>query len=157
MSWDESVANPVTSFVAYFYRHLPIINPSMTPRGIQKASPFLFWTIITIVVQRAPRTCSRYRSVVVEAYKALLGKAILATPLTLPIIQGLLYICSWPLAVEYQARDHSWNLIGMAVNAAQYSGLHKSTHPPSLRSVGVFGDSPIRSTLWLACFYTSTW
>lgn len=141
----------------YFYQHLPIIDPSMTPGVIQRSSPFLFWTIVTIVIQRMPAPYSAHRPSLTEAYTDLLGKAILATPLTLSTIQGLLYISTWPIAVDYQARDPSWNLVGIAVNAALYSGLHKATHPHSLRSVGVYGESPVRTTLWLGCFYISTW
>ena len=128
------------------------------PKQLQESSPFLFWTIVMIVAQRTPDTYAGRDSGLLVAYKPLLEKAVLATPLTLSTIEALLYLCTWPLSVDYQARDQSWTLIAIALNAALYSGLHTPTHPQSLRSVGVFVDtsSQTRSSLWLASFYLST-
>ncbi|KAJ9154870.1 hypothetical protein NKR23_g2284 [Pleurostoma richardsiae] len=145
-----------STFAVSFYKHLPVVDPPITPRLLQKSSPFLFWTIVMIVVHRAPLAYPEVRSSALSnAYKPLLAKAVLATPLTLSTIQALLYLCTWPFSVDYQARDQSWTLVGIAVNAALYSGLHKPNHPQSLRSIGVFVDSRTRSSLWLACFYVS--
>ncbi|KAF7559026.1 hypothetical protein G7046_g5132 [Stylonectria norvegica] len=145
-----------STFVATFYGHLPIVELPITPRQLQQSSPFLFWTLVMIVVQRAPSVYPGRSQALEKAYTPLLAEAILATPLALPTIQALLFLSSWPLAVQYQARDASWTLAGIVVNSALYSGLHKPTNPQSLRCVGVFVDSPSRLHVWLASFYVST-
>ncbi len=151
------ILTPVYRFAVRFHNQLPILDPSTTVASVQKSNSFLFWTIVVIASQRLPSILGDRWQQLLGPYKDLLGRTVLSSPIALLTVQGLLYLCTWPVPVEYQARDQSWNLSGIATNAALYMGLHKPRHPPALRSIGVFGKSPMRSITWLACFYISTW
>ncbi|KAF2457086.1 hypothetical protein BDY21DRAFT_33914 [Lineolata rhizophorae] len=152
----DDVASIFETFSVLIYPHMPIIDPSMTVGSLQRSNPFLFWTIVVITIQRSPQMYTEHWPKLLEPYQTFLGKAVISSPITLLTLQAILYICAWPLPVEHQPRDPSWNLSGVAINAALHMGLHRPNHPPSLRAIGVYGDSPMRPITWLACFYVAT-
>lgn len=92
-----------------------------------------------------------------EPYMTRLRSDILRAPLPLHTIQGLLYLIMYPLPVERQPEDASWLYSGIAINAAQYMGLHHSKPLQSLRPIGVHPGSPqARASTWLGCFLLNT-
>ncbi|KAI9739307.1 MAG: hypothetical protein M1834_007520 [Cirrosporium novae-zelandiae] len=94
-------------------------------------------------------------SELITPYQELLSKFLIKSPLSLFSIQAILFICTWPLPVRYQACDPSWSYCGLAINAALQQGLdsdHNSTEASNLSP----RDLNIRTRTWLGCFFVST-
>lgn len=122
------------------------------------SSPFLFWTIIAVVLSHptTPEHLVQFNQIR-ESFLAQLGTEILRPPLPLQTIQALTYLIVWPFPAEQQIYDPSWLYCGTAVNAALYMGLQHSKPAGNLRSIGVPAGSPrARASTWLGCFLAST-
>ncbi|KAI0105406.1 fungal-specific transcription factor domain-containing protein [Hypoxylon sp. NC0597] len=157
----QSVLEIMKLFTKYFHPHLPILGP-ISLKAIHHSHPFLFWTIIVIVSFRSPLPSDdNLFARLHEPYMRMLRTEILRAPMPLSKIQALLFLCMWPLPVSHQHDDPSWLYCGIAVNAALYMSLHRSSPKagatPSLYSVGVMsGSAHERTNTWLGCFYVST-
>ncbi|KAI0886381.1 uncharacterized protein GGS22DRAFT_199665 [Annulohypoxylon maeteangense] len=157
----QSVVEMFKLFTTLFHPHLPILGP-ISLKNIHHSHSFLFWTIIIIVALRAPLpTDENLFNRLHDPYMVMLSTEILQAPMPLSKIQAILFLCVWPMPVLHQRDDPSWLYCGIAVNAALYMSLHRSTPKsgitPSLYSVGVISGSPReRTNTWLGCFYVST-
>ncbi|KAE9369861.1 hypothetical protein N431DRAFT_493580 [Stipitochalara longipes BDJ] len=138
-------------FQKHYYRHCPILHANRTTDSIFRSSPFLFWTIIIISSRFHPTLTQTYQTVVTP-YRNLLGK-VLAEPITtLESIHGIIMLCIWPLAVDRQPEDSSWNYCGLVTNAAIRMGLHKDgTESNSNRNPIPKTEATIRANTWMAC------
>lgn len=158
---SQSKLTDLASFTAYFLPNLPILGP-VSLKTIHHSHPFLFWTIIVVVSLRLPAGLDETLfDRLHEPYMRMLREEILRAPMPLSKIQALLILCMWPLPVPHQRDDPSWLYCGIAVNAALYMSLHRSSPRsgvvPSLHSVGpVGGSARERTNTWLGCFYVST-
>ncbi|KAI8960263.1 hypothetical protein F5Y11DRAFT_358644 [Daldinia sp. FL1419] len=158
---NQTVVEIFKYFTTYFHPHLPILGP-ISLKTIYHSHPFLFWTIIIVVVLRLPLVSDETLfDRLHEPYIRMLREEALRAPMPLSKIQALLIVCMWPLPVPHQRDDPSWLYCGIAVNAALYMSLHKSSPrsgiTPSLHSVGpVGGSARERTNTWLGCFYVST-
>ncbi|KAH8882147.1 hypothetical protein GQ53DRAFT_462617 [Thozetella sp. PMI_491] len=150
----RSSANLRSRFTTHFHPHLPVVG-SISINQVYQSSPFLFWTIIAVVVTRLttrfePGLDTRLQ----EPVRQMVSREALVSPLPLHKIHALLILCTWPLPAESQNQDPSWLYAGVAVNAARYMGLHRASAPPPLRSIGVVsGGLQSRTRTWLVCFY----
>ncbi|KAI2470708.1 fungal-specific transcription factor domain-containing protein [Annulohypoxylon bovei var. microspora] len=157
----QSIVEIFNLFTTVFHPHIPILGP-ISLKNIYHSHPFLFWTIIIIVALRSPLpTDEDLFTRLHEPYLRMLRTDILQAPTPLSKIQALLFLCVWPLPVMHQRDDPSWLYCGIAVNAALYMSLHRSSpksgNTPSLYSVGVIsGSTRERTNTWLGCFYVST-
>ncbi|KAI1372463.1 fungal-specific transcription factor domain-containing protein [Hypoxylon crocopeplum] len=157
----QSVIATFRLFSSHFHPHLPILGP-VSLKTIHHSHPFLFWTIMVIVAQRSPvPSDENLFSRLHEPYIQMLRVEALRAPMPLSKIQALLFLCMWPLPVSHQRDDPSWLYCGIAVNAAFYMSLHRSSPKagttPSLYSIGVIsGSAHERTNTWLGCFYVST-
>ncbi|KAI1102444.1 hypothetical protein F4804DRAFT_334287 [Jackrogersella minutella] len=157
----QSVIEMFKLFTTFFLPHLPILGP-ISLKTIHHSHPFLFWTIIAIVALRLPLPSDETLFTRLhEPYMRMLTAEVLRAPLPLSKIQALLFLCMWPLPVAHQQDDPSWLYCGIAVNAALYMSLHRSSPrsgtTPSLYSVGVMsGSAHERINTWIGCFYVST-
>lgn len=127
------------------YSYLPIVDPSLTYDEISKSVPFLFWTIIVITsryVQDDPSLEARLR----PPYQRYLGKVLRTAPMSIQSVQALLLLCTWPLAVEFQALDPSWNISAITIAASVRQGLGASRLPSN--------EWDLRT--WMACFSVNT-
>ncbi|OTA98993.1 hypothetical protein M426DRAFT_16849 [Hypoxylon sp. CI-4A] len=161
MVHKHSVLEIFKLFTTLYHPSLPILGP-VSLKTIHQSHPFLFWTIIVIVSQRSPAPSDEHLfSRLHDPYLHMLREEILKAPMPLSKIQALLFICTWPLPVMHQRDDPSWLYCGIAVNAALYMSLHRSSPKsgatPSLYSIGVLsGSARERTNTWLGCFYVST-
>jgi hypothetical protein len=88
----------------------------------------------------------------VTPYRQLLGKTLSEPILILECIQGLILLCLWPLAVDKQAEDASWNYCGLVTNAAARMGLQNDNAQRNAASSIEQGlESRIRAKTWMAC------
>ncbi|MBV36599.1 MAG: hypothetical protein CMP47_14275 [Rickettsiales bacterium] len=143
-------------FYASFHPHMPIIDTTIPVQTIKQSSPFLFWTIVFI----ASRFHTKYvakSNLLVESYSDLVNRTILKPPHSFHTIQGILYLCTWPLPVMRQPQDPSSMYSAIAVHSASYLGLPLAANPTSRTLAGL--ESNHRHTMaktWLGCFITST-
>ncbi|KAI1407540.1 fungal-specific transcription factor domain-containing protein [Hypoxylon sp. FL1857] len=157
----QSIIDIFKLFTKFFHKYLPILGP-ISLKAIHHSHPFLFWTIIVIVASHSPLPSDENLFARLhEPYMRMLRAEILRAPMPLSKIQALLFLCTWPLPVSHQHDDPSWLYCGIAVNAALYMSLHRSSPKagttPSLYSIGVMsGSAHERTNTWLGCFYVST-
>lgn len=157
----QSVIDIFKLFTSIYHPQLPILGP-ISLQTIYHSHPFLFWTIIIIVAFRSPVPSDEHLFTRLhDQYMQILRVEALQAPLPLSKIQALLLLCYWPLPVMHQRDDPSWLYCGIAVNAAQYMGIHRSSPKsgvtPSLYVVGVpSGSVHERMNTWLGCFLVST-
>lgn len=157
----RTVVEAFRLFTTYFHPHLPILGP-VSLKTIYHSQTFLFWTILIIIAQRSPVIPDENLFIRLhEPYVQMLRSEALRAPAPLSKIQALLFLCLWPLPVTNQREDPSWLYCGIAINAALYMSLHRSSPragaTPSFYSLGVIsGSTHERTNTWLGCFYVST-
>ncbi|KAF5712237.1 transcription factor [Fusarium globosum] len=144
-------------FAEYMRPRLPVVA-SLSAQAAYENQPFLFWTIVTIVLCRLPEPHSIPLFQLLRApYERLVQETVTDAPLPLYKVQALLLLCNWPLPTDKQWKEPSWLYCGVAIQAARYLSLDRQQTIPSLRVIGVTSGS-IRSRIntWLSCFSVST-
>ncbi|ODQ69037.1 hypothetical protein LIPSTDRAFT_76533 [Lipomyces starkeyi NRRL Y-11557] len=138
-------------FEQYYYRHCPIIQTNTSATTLYRSSPFLFWTIIVISSRFHPTLAQLYNALVTP-YRLLLGKTLAEPIANLECIQGLVLLCLWPLAVDRQSEDSSWNYCGLVTNAAVRMGLHReTTESRAASSLKLGSEAMAHAKTWMAC------
>ncbi|KAI1114105.1 hypothetical protein F5Y14DRAFT_191022 [Nemania sp. NC0429] len=143
-------------FASLFHHKFPILI-SININNIYNSSPLLFWTIIAIVSSHTTvPSAERLFDQIAGHFHDMVRAEVLQAPLPLQKIQALLLLCVWPMPVDKQHDDPSWLHSGIAVNAALYLGLHRSSPSHPTRRIGGFSGTPLESIVtWLGCFYVS--
>ncbi|KAF5257581.1 hypothetical protein FOXYS1_11886 [Fusarium oxysporum] len=144
-------------FAEYMRPRLPVVA-SLSAQAAYENQPFLFWTIVTIVLCRLPEADNIALFQLLRApYERLVQETVTDAPLPLYKVQALLLLCNWPLPTDKQWKEPSWLYCGVAIQAARYLSLDRQQTIPSLRVIGVTSGS-IRSRIntWLSCFNVST-
>lgn len=138
------------SFGRFYYRHCPILNCNMSVDTLYRLYPFLFWTIVIISSRWHPELSDIYPKIL-SPYRSLLERTLMGRILALEPIQAGALLCYWPMAVEKQSYDPSWNYCGLITNAAIKIGLHKGVirQPQTL----IETDGRIQLKTWLSCFF----
>lgn len=135
-------------FHKHYYRHCPILNTEISLHELHESSPLLFWTIIIISSRWHPSLHELY-ACFLDSYRALLSRALIEPQTSIEFVQAVILLLFWPLAVNRQAEDPSWNLCGMVTNVAMKLAIHR------LRVNDRQGLSEksawIRRKTWLAC------
>ncbi len=96
----------------------------------------------------------------IAPHENLLAPLVHSAIHSLQTIHALLILCTWPVPKITQARDPSWNYIGLVVNAAMQLTLHQPLRRPESfdRYVGWYMSSlhdvstQIKALTWLSCF-----
>ncbi|KAF4339294.1 transcription factor SEF1 [Fusarium beomiforme] len=156
--FDSSTATEAfIVFAEYMRPRLPVVA-SLSAQAAYENQPFLFWTIVTIVLCRLPEPYNISLFQMLRGpYERLVQEIITDAPLPLYKVQALMLLCNWPLPAEKQWKDPSWLYCGVAIQAARYLSLDRQQTIPSLRVIGVTSGS-IRSRIntWLSCFIVTT-
>ena len=146
-------------FEELYYPHFPILERTICVKPLYQTSPFLFWTIIVVVVSRQviPGHAELFKGLY-KPYMIRLRLDSLAAPLPLETIQALSYLIMWPLYHNRTSQDPSWLYCGLATNSALYTGLHQARpSQPPLRCLGVVATSMrSRMNTWLGSFLASS-
>ncbi|RBA20854.1 hypothetical protein FPRO05_08301 [Fusarium proliferatum] len=153
----STVTEAFMVFAEYMRPRLPVVA-SLSAQAAYETQPFLFWTIVTIVLCRLPEPENIALFQLLRApYERLVQETVTDAPLPLYKVQALLLLCNWPLPTEKQWKEPSWLHCGVAIQAARYLSLDRQQTIPSLRVIGVTSGS-IRSRIntWLSCFSVST-
>lgn len=139
----------LNSFHRYYARHCPIFTDDESITHLHHSAPILFWTIV-ITSSRWHSTFPDVYHELVGPYQEILGKTLVAPMLSLAPIQALALLCIWPLAVQRQSHDPTWNYCGLLINAAVKMGIH----------VDARGRNPhlsrVKLKTWMACFLANS-
>ncbi|KAF5561478.1 nucleoside-diphosphate-sugar epimerase [Fusarium napiforme] len=121
---DSSTATEAFMIFAEYMRpRLPVVA-SLSAQAAYENQPFLFWTIITIVLCRLPEAENIALFQLLRApYERLVQETVTDAPLPLYKVQALLLLCNWPLPTDKQWKEPSWLYCGVAIQAARYLSL----------------------------------
>lgn len=140
-------------FRQHYYRHGVVLDTSPSLLELRKGSPILFWAIIITSSRYHPQYSSLYRALT-QAYEPLLGSCLLKAILSLSTMHAILIFATWPVPVQSQPQDPTWNYCGLITNAARLLGLHE---PGREKEYGFPRATPreveLRSKTWLQIFH----
>ena len=143
------------SFRQHYHRHGIILDTSPSLLELRNQSPILFWTIILTSSRNHPQYSSFHQGLT-QAYEPLLGSYLVKTILSLSTIHAILILVTWPIPVQSQPQDPTWNYCGLITNAARLLGLHE---PGREKEYGFPRATPreveLRSKTWLQIFHRS--
>lgn len=152
---------PCTNRLARFFNHyskfLPgtFINAEKSPELYFEESPFLFWAIIATGSRHLEHESRLYRLAAQEVRGAFQPLLNVTNPV--PVIQGSLILCLWPLPVDTMWKDPSHVFAGAAHSLAVQNGLSVTGHEQDFartRSSSTKEMRDLRVHLWLNCCLT---
>ncbi|KAF2014952.1 hypothetical protein BU24DRAFT_225515 [Aaosphaeria arxii CBS 175.79] len=110
-------------FFSQYHQLLPILDPSLSANEHYELSPFLFWAIVVTGSRRYnedPHVLDKISHLITPL--AFSSIALRSEPI--PVIQGLLILCTWRLPTNSMYKDTTHVLCGAAVHLATQIGLH---------------------------------
>ncbi|KAF1927574.1 C6 zinc finger domain-containing protein [Didymella exigua CBS 183.55] len=144
-------------FFTQYHPLFPILDASLGPNDYYDLSPFLFWTIIVIGSRRYaddPNILDKSSQLITPL--AFSSIALRSSPM--PVIQGLLLLCTWRLPTNSMYKDMTHLMCGSAVHLATQIGLHISGVGQDFARMPVKKDleqKVFRARLWLCCVVVS--
>ncbi|KAF2122766.1 C6 zinc finger domain-containing protein [Lophiotrema nucula] len=146
-----------TLFFTQYHAILPILDPTLTPNDYYDTSPFLFWSIIVTGSRRYtndPTILDKTSQLI--APLAFSSMALRSTPI--PVIQGLLILCTWRLPTNSMYKDMTHVLCGAAIHLATQIGLHVAGVGQDFARMPIKKDQHqkiFRAKLWMQCVIVS--
>ncbi|EFQ96027.1 hypothetical protein PTT_03590 [Pyrenophora teres f. teres 0-1] len=143
-------------FTLYFTEHhplFPILDPSVGPNDYYEQSPFLFW----VIVVTGSRRYAEHPDVLDRTSQAVTQLAFSSMALRtsqVPVIQGLLILCTWRLPTNSMYKDTTHLMCGSAVHLATQIGLHIAGVGQDFARTPLEKDQTLkihRARLWLCC------
>lgn len=144
-------------FFSQYHSLLPILDPSVSPNDYYELSPFLFWSITVTGSRRYaqdPAILDRTSQLITPL--AFSSMALRSTPI--PVIQGLLILCTWRLPTNSHYKDMTHVLCGAAVHLASQIGLHVAGVGQDFARMPLKKDQDkkiFRAKLWMHCVIVS--
>lgn len=124
----EEIEELFTIYFDYFHPFLPMLERDKTPEEYYKASPLLYWAIISVAARRLesnPTLLSR----LARSMTDLVWRTLAAVPHTKRVPQALALLCSWPFPTSSSTKDVSYMWVGMIIQTALQMGLHRPLSP----------------------------
>ena len=134
----------------------PILDPSIGPNNYYDQSPFLFWTIVVTGSRRYSEHEVLERTSQPITQLAFSSMALRTSQV--PIIQGLLILCTWRLPTNSMYKDTTHLMCGSAVHLATQIGLHIAGVGQDFARTPLEKDQSLkvqRARLWLCCVIVS--
>ena len=97
------------------------------PDEYYKASPLLFWIIITVAARRYEADPTLLNSLVGPVSR-LLWATLQSVPQSYFVVKALCVICTWPMPISSTSSDPTFMLSGLMMNIAMQIGLHRPSH-----------------------------
>lgn len=144
-------------FFSQYHELLPILDPMLSPNEYYELSPFLFWSITVTGARRYnedPTILDRTSQLITPL--AFSSMALRSTPI--PVIQGLLILCTWRLPTNSHYKDLTHVLCGAAVHLASQIGLHVAGVGQDFARMPLKKDQDkkvFRAKLWIHCVIVS--
>ncbi|KAF2748722.1 C6 zinc finger domain-containing protein [Sporormia fimetaria CBS 119925] len=142
-----------TTYFTQYHALLPILDNTKTPNDYYEESKFLFWSIIVTGARRYtedPRITRDVSQLITPL--AFESMALRQTPI--PVIQGLLILCTWRLPTSSMFLDITHVLCGAAVHLATQIGLHVAGVGQDFARQPLKKDQDqmvFRAKLWMYC------
>ncbi|KIW48255.1 uncharacterized protein PV06_00861 [Exophiala oligosperma] len=145
-------------FTLFFDKNLPyvpIFDTKVNPDDCYRASPFLFWAIVTTGARKSenPTLILTLAPKVMDLAKL----AIFASERYLPTIQALILMCTWPIPIDTLQKDKVPMLAGAMLQIATNMGLHVYGTAQDFTRVASRHDRrqrDFRTRLWALCLIT---
>lgn len=146
-----------TLFFTQYHPRFAILDPSLGPNEYHDLSPFLFWAIVVTGSRRYTEdTMVLEKTSQHIAPLAFSSMALRSSPI--PVIQGLLILCTWRLPTNSMYKDMTHLMCGSAVHLATQIGLHISGEGQDFARMPLKKDQDLkisRARLWLCCVIVS--
>ncbi|KAL2401669.1 hypothetical protein ABEF93_007783 [Exophiala dermatitidis] len=107
-----------------YHHFLPFLDEKTSPESYYLSSPLLYWSIIAVASRQYRRESSllhRLGPILSEAVWSIFGTC----PMTVPNIQTLLLLSTWPLPNIHLWNDSSLVMCNTALTCALHLGLHR--------------------------------
>lgn len=154
---EKKIVDCFTLFMGQYHPLLPILDSTLTPNEYYDLSPFLFWSIIVTGSRRYsddPTILDKTSQLITPlAFSAM---ALRSTPI--PVIQGLLILCTWRLPTNSMYKDMTHVLCGAAIHLATQIGLHVAGVGQDFARMPLKKDQDqkiLRAKLWMHCVIVS--
>lgn len=155
---DLTKTNVPARFFTQYHALLPILDPALSPNDYYDISPFLFWAIVVTGSRRYAEDPNMHDKIGhIIPPLAFSSMALRSTPL--PVIQGLLILCTWRLPTSSMFKDITHVLCGAAVHLATQLGLHVAGVGQDFARTPLKKDQDqkiMRARLWIHCVITYT-
>jgi transcriptional regulatory protein LEU3 len=144
-------------FIIQYHPLLPILDTTLSPNEYHDLSPFLFWSIIVTGSRRYsddPTILDKTSQLITPL--AFSSMALRSTPI--PVIQGLLILCTWRLPTNSMYKDMTHVLCGAAIHLATQIGLHVAGVGQDFARMPLKKDQDqkiLRAKLWMHCVIVS--
>lgn len=139
-------------YFPHYHKHLPFLDPRVSPNGFYEQSHLLFWAIVGVGARRYTGNPTLLGSIM-DPILHLGWPPLHATPAIVPAIQALLVLSFFPFPTDTTSKDNSYTLSGMAITLAMQIGLHAPTHDQDYYSSFQINSEDIarRVRLWHYC------
>ncbi|CAI6332389.1 unnamed protein product [Periconia digitata] len=147
-------------FFSQYHALLPVLDSSMSPHSpneYYELSPFLFWAIVVTGSRQYhedPSILDKISQLITPL--AFSSMALRSTPI--PVIQGLLILCTWRLPTNSMYKDMTHMLCGAAVHLATQIGLHVDGVGQDFARMPLKKDQDqkiFRAKIWMYCMIVS--
>ncbi|KAF2867682.1 hypothetical protein BDV95DRAFT_502468 [Massariosphaeria phaeospora] len=135
----------------------PILDIRLNANEYYELSPFLFWTIVVTGARRYPDDPGILDKIS-QSINALAFSSMALRSTPIPIIQGLLILCTWRLPTRSMYKDMTYVLSGAATHLATQIGLHVSGVGQDFARTPLKKDldqTMFRARLWMHCVIVS--
>ncbi|KAH7386094.1 hypothetical protein BKA66DRAFT_68947 [Pyrenochaeta sp. MPI-SDFR-AT-0127] len=144
-------------FFTQYHPLFPVLDISLGPNDFYELSPFLFWAIVVTGSRRYsddPMVLDKTSQLITQL--AFSSMALRSSQI--PVIQGLLILCTWRLPTSSMYKDMTHLMCGSAVHLATQIGLHISGVGQDFARMPIKKNQDLkvnRARLWLCCVIVS--
>jgi hypothetical protein len=110
----------------YYHPFLPLIDNDKTLHDYYEISHLLFWSIVSVSCRRLtshPTLLQR----LARSVSDLLWRQIRSVPHSLPVVQAVCILCTWPFPTNSSTTDPTFLLSGIMLQVGVQMGLHRAT------------------------------
>ncbi|KAI9826995.1 MAG: hypothetical protein M1819_007089 [Sarea resinae] len=149
----DRVKDLFNHFFTFYHQFLPFLDPEKPPDQYYKASPLLFWAIISVAARRynlEPTLLSSLSGPV----SRLIWSTLAEVPQSYYIVKALCLLCTWPFPISSTSTDPTFMLTGTMMQIAMQIGLHRPSHAQDFTKIRVeLREEELRDRVktWAAC------
>lgn len=123
--------------MTYYHPFLPLIDVTKPLHEYYERSELLFWSIVSVASRRL-RSHPTLLPKLARSVTDLLWRTIRSVPHSLPVVQALALLCTWPFPTSSSTADPTFMLAGIMLQIGTQMGVHRA------HGVQDFGKVPKR-------------
>lgn len=143
----------MSRFFAHYHPLLPFLSPSKSPEFYYRASPLLFWTIISVASRRYTADLTLLPSLAISVPR-LLWSVLQSVPQNCHVVKALCVLCTWPFPMSSSSSDPTFMLSGTMIHVAMQVGLHRPSQAQDFSQFKIKlppEELQDRITTWTTC------